>query len=342
MRKIRKRNIRKKTIIIGSLCLLLFLCVGYAAFSTNLSLSAKGNIVILKDLYVASYGNDTSGNGTRSKPYKTIQRAYNMAGNTASIHLLDNIIQKDTINFDKNKKIILDSINNNSIIRDSSLTNTLLNITDGTTTFKNITFDGGNVDASDSLILVNDETYIEEGSVFKNVNYSGTRGATFRIINNVLTMNGGEFYDNKSPNGGGSAIYLERIGEGNGTLIINNGLIHDNTSKDGAIWSVGTITINGGKIYNNVSSQGGGGIFNNGKLTINNGEIYGNKADFGGGIANGYYDGYDTILTIKGGKIYNNIASSFGGGIELHKPVIYSNTGGIIENNTPDNVYRES
>ena len=39
-----KRKKQKKFLIIGSLSLLLFLCVGYAAFSTNLSLKAKGNI----------------------------------------------------------------------------------------------------------------------------------------------------------------------------------------------------------------------------------------------------------------------------------------------------------
>ena len=45
MRKIGKyRRKKQKKIIITSLSLLLFLCVGYAAFSTNLSLKAKGNI----------------------------------------------------------------------------------------------------------------------------------------------------------------------------------------------------------------------------------------------------------------------------------------------------------
>ena len=46
MRKIGRyrRQKQKKILIIGSLSLLLFLCVGYAAFSTNLSITAKGNI----------------------------------------------------------------------------------------------------------------------------------------------------------------------------------------------------------------------------------------------------------------------------------------------------------
>ena len=40
----RKQKKQKKMIIVGSLCLLLCLCVGYAAFSTQISLTAKGNI----------------------------------------------------------------------------------------------------------------------------------------------------------------------------------------------------------------------------------------------------------------------------------------------------------
>ena len=44
-RKTRKEKIKqRKILIITSLSLLLFLCVGYAAFSTNLSITAKGNV----------------------------------------------------------------------------------------------------------------------------------------------------------------------------------------------------------------------------------------------------------------------------------------------------------
>ena len=39
-----RRKKQKKILIIGSLSILLFLCVGYAAFSTNLNIKAKGNV----------------------------------------------------------------------------------------------------------------------------------------------------------------------------------------------------------------------------------------------------------------------------------------------------------
>lgn len=49
MRRFRKigkmrRKKQKRLLIVSSISLLLFLCVGYAAFSTQLSLKAKGNI----------------------------------------------------------------------------------------------------------------------------------------------------------------------------------------------------------------------------------------------------------------------------------------------------------
>ena len=40
----KQRKKQKKILIIGSLSLLLFLCVGYAAFQTNLNITSKANI----------------------------------------------------------------------------------------------------------------------------------------------------------------------------------------------------------------------------------------------------------------------------------------------------------
>lgn len=336
MRKIKRRKGKNKVIIITSLCLLLVLTVGYAAFQTNLTLKAKGKIIVLQDLYVASYGSDTKGNGTREKPYATIQKAYNMAGDTGSIHILDNITQKETINFDKDKEITLDSVNNNSIIRDSSLTSTLLNINDGTTTFQNITFDGNNVEVSSAMIEAYSDIVIEDGAVFKNTYNTGDFGGALSIRNGNSIINGGEFFDNKVT-AGGSALFIHSM---NCNVTINGGKIHDNTARDGSIWSVGIITINDVEIYNNISQKQGGGIVNNGKLIVNGGKIYKNEGATGGGICSAHYPGGEDSLFITGGNIYDNIASSSGGGIYMMFDTTYSNTGGTIENNTPDNVYR--
>lgn len=339
IRKTRKaKNI--KIVMFSMLGLLLLLTAGYAAFSTDLNIRAKGNIKMLQDLYVASYGSDKSGNGTISKPYASIQKAYNMAGNTASIHLLDDINQKEAINFSSDKEITLDSINNHSIVRDETLTSVLLNIDKGKVTFKNITFDGNNVVGTSALINITSESYIEDGAIFKNVNYSGTNGATIVIINTTLTMNGGEFFNNQTPNGGGAAIYI--AGCRSSHFIMNGGSIHDNKSKDGAIWSNGIITMNGGKMYKNMATHQAGAIFSNGLMTMNNGEIYENSADEGGGgIACGLACNLTSELYIKGGKIYNNTANQ-GGGIVVHNNVIYESAEGTVFDNNPNDFYRNA
>ena len=51
----RKRRRQKKTIIILSLSLLMVITVGYAAFSTNLSITAKGNV---EELTIEDYIQD--------------------------------------------------------------------------------------------------------------------------------------------------------------------------------------------------------------------------------------------------------------------------------------------
>lgn len=340
MRKIRKRkgNRNKKIIIMTTFALICCLTIGYAAFGTTLNLKAKGNVVVLEDLYVASYGSDSTGNGTRSKPFATIQKAYDRAGDAASIHILDNITQRETINFDKNKEITLDSVNNNSVIRDNSLTNTLLNITTGTTTFENITFDGNNVEVGSAMIEVCSDIVIEDGAVFKNTYNTGDFGGAISFRSGTSIINGGEFFDN-NVTAGGSALFVHN---NNVTLIINGGKIHDNIAKDGAIWSAGKIIINNVEIYNNTSSYMGGGIVSSGTIEMYNGTIYNNNASIGGGIATGYYSWTDSVLTIASGTIYNNKATNSGGGLYLNPNTVYTNTGGTIENNNPDNVYRAS
>ena len=80
MRKItRKKRKQKKLLIIGSLSLLLFLCVGYAAFQTTLNITAKGNVKE-KTRIIQSWG-DTSQTDFHTDFYKQ---------NIVSVTFLDN------------------------------------------------------------------------------------------------------------------------------------------------------------------------------------------------------------------------------------------------------------
>lgn len=78
MRKIGKykRKKQKKLLIIGSFSLLLFLCVGYAAFSTQLTLTAKGNIVRKKAADILKENVVESGDGLYKDIYEDGRYVY--------------------------------------------------------------------------------------------------------------------------------------------------------------------------------------------------------------------------------------------------------------------------
>lgn len=123
MRKIGKyrRKKQKKILIIGSLSLLLFLCVGYAAFSTNLNITAKGNI---KELTASELlrkkCNTTTGDGLYEDEYEEGRCIYKGVNpnnyilfdaevyrivaveKDNRIKILKNEIATNTINFDDN------------------------------------------------------------------------------------------------------------------------------------------------------------------------------------------------------------------------------------------------
>jgi len=65
-REIKKRKRQTKLLIIGSVCLLSIMTVGYATFSTTLNISAKGNIINNKttsETIKDKYCNESSGDG---------------------------------------------------------------------------------------------------------------------------------------------------------------------------------------------------------------------------------------------------------------------------------------
>ena len=66
MRRSRKRKKQRKIIILSMICLLCIMTAGYAAFQTNLNISAKGNIIdkgITPEKLKNAYCNQTAGDG---------------------------------------------------------------------------------------------------------------------------------------------------------------------------------------------------------------------------------------------------------------------------------------
>ena len=337
----KERKKQKKILIIGSLSLLLFLCVGYAAFSTNLSLTAKGNIKDRHDLYVSSNGSDTTGNGTINKPYATIQKAYDSAWQNSTIYVMDNITQTNKVTMNENKDIVLTSENNenNSIIRSDSLTTHLIDVQNGVLTLENVTIDGNNVPSQDSMINVASEVYMEEGTLITKANNINDWGGGFSVNGGTLTMNGGTISECNSNDNGGAAVFVfgdHQEGdnfEGNkqGTFILNNGNITNNTGG-AIIWSAGTITMTGGTISHN-SSTILSIIRTNGIFNISGGYITENNTLSNiGTISCNYYINITCTMNMTGGVISNNTMSS-NGVIYIYEKGKFTMNGGVIKNN---------
>lgn len=164
------------------------------------------------------------------------------------------------------------------------------------------------------------------GAVLQNNNNTTTNGAGGGVclILGEITMNEGAVIQNcKAEQGGAVAMAQVNNSDGN-SFTMNGGVIQNNQSTKtasygyggGAVYMAeGSFTMNDGEIKNNSSVCCGGAIYmkNNSpsaspSLAITGGTISGNSGIYGGGIyANG------NKITLSGGSITKNTASSWGG-----------------------------
>lgn len=354
-----RRKKQKKILIIGSLSILLFLCVGYAAFSTNLKVMTKANIKERSDYYVSSNGSDTTGKGTKNSPYQTIQKAYDVALDykEVTIHVMDNLTVTKTIDFDKNKIIKITSYSKegltNSIIRDNNLTTSLLYQTSGNLTLENIILDGNNVHAESPILFLNENTYtlLSNNTTIKNGYNNSGEGGGIKVTSNgkifdentVLVIDGATITNNiaKQSGGGisGSGAIINLI-SGN---ITSNSMLTSNTQGDGGgihTWG-SNLTISGGTINNNEGRHGSAIIASQSQITMTGGIIEKNTA----------VDGTVTIwnsssFILEGGIIKNNKASSNKNGGLWINPASpagkYTYKSGVVCGNIPANQYETS
>ena len=139
------------------------------------------------------------------------------------------------------------------------------------------------------------------GGTGKTVTFSGTSGGGIYFsgstVNDSLTIDGGNIKDN-NVTGNGGAVAMS--GDSASQLIINGGVISNNTAKNGAV-SGRNITVKGGTITENKISEAGGGLYMFGagtqELEIgNDARIFGNTADVMGDDI--------TVVSQRGGVIY--------------------------------------
>lgn len=178
--------------------------------------------------------------------------------------------------------------------------------------------------------------YDGESTIVLDKNYTAAPGDGALVVPNgrtvTLNLNGHTIDRNRS-----TAEVNGFVLQNDGTLTITDSGIGGtitggkNTQYGGGINNGGTLTIQGGSITENTSSYFGGGIYNKGRLTINGGTISYNNASYGGGgIYNSEY-GTSPEISISGGRILNNSANN-GGGI-YHGTGTLSISGGTIQGN---------
>ncbi len=305
------------------------------------------------NLYVASYGSDSSGDGTPENPYATLTKAYDEAYQTATIYVMDDIIATETITFDENKNISLTSYShnneNNSIIRGSNLTEgDLIKVTGGKTVLESITLDGNLVSATGALLYSTSNTYtlLSTDTVIQNARRSsgfggGVRsdGTTDSKENTILVVNGATITNNMS--GGAVGIYTS-----NATFELIDGVISNNSSNNNGSGDCGGISltncnsiIRGGIITGNKGRHGFGIIVTGGSLIMTGGTVSENSGVNG---AVTVWNGGTFIL--DGGTIKNNTATAANGGIwrnnnNASDRGTYTYRSGVVCGNKPSNSY---
>jgi hypothetical protein len=164
------------------------------------------------------------------------------------------------------------------------------------------------------------EFTMDGGTIF-DCSITGISGAGVYVsYGGTFTMNDGHIYSNSTSFAGGG------VAVDGGTFTMKDGYIRDNSANPltsafgGGVYVIngGEFVMDGGFIHHNTATLGGGVHIKESIFTMNNGSIYSNTAvgfasdpgmGMGGGVlAAGDFNMYD-------GKIYNNIAEAYGGGV---------------------------
>lgn len=299
-------------------------------------------------VYVATTGNDVTGDGTQANPYRTIGKGITEANPDGTVNVADGTYQEHlTINKNVNlvgtsqTGTIIDGNNNGrpiTIANGVTVSITLFTIQNGRVTGYDAY--GGGIANSGNLTLNN--------CTVKNnkANPIGFFGSSYGggIYNSGnMTING-----SKVENNTGTGYYAYGGGIHNwGTMTIEDSIIQNNSASSwsdealgGGIYNEDTLTIINSNINGNRAQSSypddayGGGIYNRGALIMDNTSMEGNVASgydaYGGGI----YSYYGT-MEIKNSDIHNNLAeasntSAYGGGI-------YLNSGSLTLTNSNSN-----
>lgn len=248
------------------------------------------------------------------------------------------------------------SISNNSIDTSMDTFAAGVEIKGGTFNMYNGTISGNHCDGRGSGAGVSVSNYdlgdytpgefnMSGGTISGNSIASGSGGGVF-ISGSAFTMTAGKIIGNTA--GSGAAVCTMNSANASvpaSTFIMTGGTISGNTASGsgGAIYlnRGGVARISGGSIDNNISKggNGGGAIYGLGADITLSGEYLikrNTSSGYGGAVTLLQYNATEKgSLTIEGGKIQGNYASTMGGAVFASGSPVYI-SGGIISGNEAD------
>lgn len=275
-----------------------------AVLTVDLSMDLSNIDITLDTFYVSKEGNDTLGDGSKSKPLATIQKALSAAykiGGEKTIIVEEGIYEISTFNVLGNVTIVGEK--SKTILKQTNGVLGMLEI-DNANIVKliNLTFiDGYATPSPDALIHVADDSkvYIDNCEFLNNSAIEG--GAISISTGGSVYITDSYFHNNKANLGrNGGVIYADR-----GYLYIANSLFANNTAGDGGAIYLGfpsealiinTTFINNTATGSSSTAGSGGAIFTRtNNLTIENTTFKENYADNGGAI----YIDYGAVYIYK-------------------------------------------
>ena len=313
-----------------------------------------GVLVSVPVLYVSSGGDDASGDGSKAKPFATLQKAVDtvIANNDTmsayTIYVDGTLECGDSTYIGKNGMADFSALAQNLTLTIKALSSTATLDANQKTrviyakpasgaldlTLENLVITGGNASIGGGIynngtVTITSGTissctatycgggvYVDSGGTFK---MSGTAKITGCTVTSTGTSDGGGGIYNEGGNveiAGGTISGCTAGRSGGGICVHSNGIL----------------TMTGGSISGNGNTDmtyGGGVYVNGGTFTMTNGTISGNSAQMGAGVR--LYQTF-TKFDMSGGEITGNTATKYGGGVYVNQGT-FTITGGIITGN---------
>ncbi|WP_341346284.1 S-layer homology domain-containing protein [Paenibacillus sp. FSL H3-0469] len=243
---------------------IMFLIFTLVFTGMGLSFGTSVSYADASDIYVASNGNDSTGDGTEDKPYATLPKANQEVVSGGTIYVMDDITLSPVqpgkfLELKGGKQITITTDPNASqtavIKRGGS--GTLLDLLDGHLTLKNIIIDGMGTSSAGRIVNVYGASSltIEDGANLRNNNIYNLPASAIYVSDPASTvkMTGGEISGNKYAGTATSAILMS-----NGEFTMSGGRITGNTGG-GVEVTAGKFILSGiGQITANLIASGKG------------------------------------------------------------------------------------